>query len=358
MALISQMYNIGSGTGTRRDSSLPSPPAKSKTNTADFASTVTADPTYGAIQTSYQFWPVNTVLPGHTFAIGSGGVTAFNETNTLVLRNDNTGLTVWVKTYASLPYSPSVTYATAQAVVVDAIGNAAYILMSSNTTGYYLFKVIISTGVTTQLGTWSATAIGFMPPNAGGRAVSFGRFTNTSKTAIEFFGVGGTGPTDVNKWNVATVQVSNGAMTKQEVTPLVPYATESYRTYPDFVTDTSPKGAYIHYVTADKTIAAVIVPVKASSPSPGVVAVYRGNGRAMISVVKKGEYQYPLLVARSNGSLLVTDSEDRIAFRQAGSKDGLGDPFGGLDYYSQSDLDRWLKEIADDAGLPAGAPLW
>lgn len=356
MALISQMYNIGSGTG--RDSSLPSPPAKGETNTTDFASATTVDPNYGAVQTSYQFWPVDTLLPGHTFALGSGGVTDFNETNILVLRNDNTGLTVWVKTYASLPYSQSVTSAKAQAVVVDAIGNAAYILMSATGTDYYLFKVIISTGVTTQIGTWSATAIGFMPPSAGGRAVSFGRFTNTSKTAIEFFGVGGTGQADANKWNVATVQVSNGAMTKQAVTPLVPYATELYRTFPNFVTDTSPAGAYIHYVTADKTISTVIVPVKAASTSPGIVAVYRGKGRAMISVFKKGEYQYPLLIARNNGSLLVTDSEDRIAFRQAGAQAGLGDPFGGLDYYSRSDLDRWLKEIADDAGLPTGAPLW
>lgn len=356
MALISQMYNIGSGTG--RDSSLPSPPAKSKTNTTDFASATTVDSNYGAVQTSYQFWPVDTVLPGHTFGIGSGGVTSFNETNSLVLRNDNTGLTVWVKTYASLPYSPSVTSAGAQAVVVDAIGNAVYILMASTGTDYYLFKVIISTGVATQLGTWSATTIGFMPPNAGGRAVSFGRFTNTSKQAIEFFGVGGAGQSDVNKWNVATVQVSNGAMTKQAVTPLVPYATESYRTFPDFVTNISATGAYIHYVTADKTIAAVIVPVKASSPSPGVVVVFRGKGRAMISIVKKGEYHYPLLVARTNGNLLVTDSENSIAFRQAGAQAGLGDPFGGLDYYSQSDLDRWLKEIADNAGLPAGTPLW
>lgn len=356
MALISQMYNIGSGTG--RDSSLPSPPAKGKTNTADFASAPTDDPTYGAIQTSYQFWPVDTILPGHTFAIGSGGVTDFNETNNLVLRNDNTGLTVWAKTYASLPYIPSVTSARAQAVVVDAIGNAAYILMSASGTDYYLFKVIISTGVTTQIGTWSATAIGFMPPNAGGRAVSFGRFTNTSKTAIEFFGVGGTSQSDVNKWNVATVQVANGTMTKQKVSPLVPYATESYRTFPNFVTNTSPAGAYIHYVTADKTISAVIVPVKADLAGTGVVAVFRGKGRAMISIVKKGEYQYPLLVARPNGDLLVTDSEDRIAFRQAGAQAGLGDPFGGLDYYSRSDLDRWLKEIADNARLPAGTPLW
>ncbi|WP_256364883.1 hypothetical protein [Aeromonas schubertii] len=31
---------------------------------------------------------------------------------------------------------------------------------------------------------------------------------------------------------------------------------------------------------------------------------------------------------------------------------------GRFDFYDQSDLDRWVNQIADEAGLPAGTPWW
>ncbi|WP_279477051.1 hypothetical protein [Aeromonas veronii] len=99
------------GVGSASASTLPRAPAKAEKNTSDFSAVLpsgSSSSNEGAVKTAYQFFDVRKVIADHTFGIASGDVTGFTRSTVMVLRNDQTGLTVWSKAYSAFPFSGSV----------------------------------------------------------------------------------------------------------------------------------------------------------------------------------------------------------------------------------------------------------
>ncbi|MGL4751461.1 MAG: hypothetical protein ACRCXB_03415 [Aeromonadaceae bacterium] len=273
----------------------------------------------------------------------------------MLLRNDATGTTVWTKAYTALPWqggaSASEQTCRLSAVTLDLAGGFAYVVGMNGTT-FYLFKVVITTGSTTLVATLPA---GFSIQNAAteDNTIAFMRFTDATATSVEIFGLG----TSANTWRAMVILLSNGNVTTNvAVTPLTLFASEVYSTKPCYNTTQQP---YLNYVTRDKKTAALIFP-KAAAQGGFAVVVYRASGRTVAVATNTQAYQFPstLQAFSTRGHLMATDSKFGMAYRASGTAAGVGDVYGAYDAYDMNDVDRWLTEIADDAGLPVGVALW
>lgn len=343
------------GSGSVSNSLLPDPPAKAEYNTSEYSATT------GGGKTAYQFWDVRDVIAGHTFGINSGDGLSFSRSSVMVLRNDTTGTTVWTKAYADFPWdaTPGTNegYARLMSAVFDLVDGFVYLLgwrWNSTTTGKYnIFKTSITTGTTTLVMTLPA---GLGEPVASSQfenPVSFGRFTDSTRTIIEFFGLG----TTVNTWRAIVINVASATVVSNSaVTPLTLFAGESYNGLS--LQNTATFNACITYVTRDKKVAVSFLPNKSVSNGYGSLVVYRRSGRALATVASPLIYQFPGAGGVGRGLMGASDSLFTYSLRASGTLSGVGDPMGSFDAYDMNDIDRWLTEIADDAGLPAGVALW
>ncbi len=218
---------------------------------------------------------------------------------------------------------------------------------------FQLFKVQITTGLTVFVIQLPSE---FYTPslNVEYNAVSFSRFVDPQRTQLEFLGRS----QSQNTWRAIVVNVATGTLVSNvNVTPFPLYAGEVYgvKPTPDY---TDPP--FVHYVTKDRTLSCILVPKEFSVQTGFTVVVFRASARTVLSVTDKQAYQFPspIRAARNKGTLLATSSDGVLSFRAAGTFSGVGDHIGALDAYSSVDVDRWLTEIADNAGLPAGVPLW
>lgn len=355
MALISQMYGLGGSSSNSSNSILPAPPSKAKYNTSEYSAVT------GGGKTAYQFWDVRDVIAGHTFGISSGDGTSFSRSYVMVLRNDTTGTTVWTKAYTDFPWDAvpgtSEGHVRLVSAVFDLVDGFVYLLgwrWNSATGGKYnLFKTTITTGTTTRVMT---LPVGLGEPRATEQfenPVSFGRFTDSTRKIIEFFGLG----TAVNTWRSIVINIASiTVISNSAVTPLTLFAGESYNGLS--LQDTATFNACINYVTRDKKIAVSFLPNKSVSNGYGSLVVYRRSGRALATVASPLIYQFPGAGGTGRGMMGASDSLFTYSLRAAGTSAGVGDPMGSLDAYDMNDMDRWLTEIADEAGLPAGVALW
>lgn len=353
------------GVGSASASTLPRAPAKAASNTSEFSAVLPAGASSspeGAVKTAYQFFDVRKVIPEHTFGIASGDVTGFTRSSVMVLRNDQTGLTVWSKAYSAFPFSGAVQTGEQSvrlaAISFDMIDGYAYCLFlvvdTGNVQRYQLFKVQITTGNTTFI--VQLPAVVYAAPLANeSNPVSFLRFVDPERTLLEVFCVG----TTQNSWRAIVINlVTSSVVQNVAVVPFPLFAGELYGVKPVFGIADNP---FVHYVTKDKTTSCIMVPKDFGSSQTGyTVIVFRASARAVLSATDKQAYQFPSPIrpAQSKGTLLATSSDDVLSFRASGTFAGVGDHIGALDAYSRVDVDRWLTEIADNAGLPAGVPLW
>ncbi|MGU5635150.1 hypothetical protein ACV1DV_06315 [Aeromonas veronii] len=350
----------GSSTGSF-NASLPRPPRKAARNVADVSAVTVGSFTSGKNGRwayTYHFWDVSDVLPNHLFGISSGA-TKWGPSAVMALRNNITGLTVWTKAYSTLGTSGP------QAGVFDLAAGFFYVFTGA-TTELRLWKINISTGAATLVASDAGVKCpGFQPTDYP--TMMFARFISSDIIEFVYFVVYGTSA------RAATVNVKTGQFTDASPAFLPSgYAAsgESF-TYPS-LSQSSSVSASIQYITKDKKASLAFtpsrlldLPTQSSGTDAGdrgairTVMVTRGLARATLSIVDPG-YHIPYRYDSYDGTsaqVMMTDKTGAIAMvKEITQYIPAWD--GRFDFYDQSDLDRWVNQIADEAGLPAGTPWW
>ena len=353
------------GSGGSSNSSLPAAPAKAGRNTTDAAAIMPTGVTSGSngrYRYSYQFWDVSTVtgLANHTFAIGSGD-SSWDSSLVMALRNDATGATVWTKAYSTLGSTGP------HGVVMDITAGNVWVFVGNQGTGTLrLWRVKLSDGTATKVA--DAAVNNYQSGNTVPMMI-FARFAAAANT-IEFVFWGASANTIYS----CSVNTSTGVFSSPvQITPWgATLGGESYSRQSESGTDGD---ATIQYITKDKKAAITFTPSDLiNSPALGTatnggnrgsirtVIVYRGFSRAVLSIANDMyhiPYRADLMTTGSTvvEQLFVTDNAGAVANLKAKTQ-YVPAWDGRFDFYSADDLDRWIHEIADDAGLPAGTAMW
>lgn len=363
MALISQMYNVGGGSGGN-NTSLPTPPKKADRNTADISATVPAGITTGwngRFSYTYYHWDVRSVVPNCRFGIS--GNSAWDSSAVMALRNDSTGTTVWTKAYSTLgSYGP-------QACCFDMTNGFFYVFTTTNTE-LRLWKIRLSDGVATQV----ATDAGTKCPNYGYSVAYPGamlaRFISPDTIELVYYRKGSSPHlcyrTTVNVttgvFSVATEFNAVGYLAPSEAWA---FGSQSYGSGGGVAMNAS-----VQYVTADGKISVAFTPSRltdtpiASTATDGgdrgsirTYIITRGLGRCSISVVDPGyntPYRHDNNLYAAQEQFIATDNQGALAMMASRTQYILGWD-GRFEFYDAVDFDRWLTEIADEAGLPNGS---
>lgn len=356
------LKNIYGGSGGGVNTSLPTPPAKAARNTADITATVPAGITTGwngKFSYTYYHWDVRSVVPNCRFGISNNA--AWDSSATMALRNDSTGATVWTKAYSTLgAYGP-------QACCFDMTAGFFYVFTTTSSE-LRLWKIRLSDGTATQV----ATDTGTKCPNYGYSAAYPGamlaRFISADTIELVYYRVG-----VPHTCYRTTVNVNTGVLTVatefNAVGYLAPseawaFGSQSYGSGANPVMNAS-----VQYVTADGKISVAFTPARltdtpiASTSTDGgdrgsirTYIITRGLGRCGISVVDPGyntPYRHDNRLYASQEQFIATDNQGALSMMASRTQYTPGWD-GRFEFYDAADFDRWLKEIADEAGLPAG----
>ena len=342
-------------------SSLPAPPAKAKINTAVITSTLPSGITSGwngRFCYTYYHWDVTDVIPNCRFGITDSA--AWSSASVMALRNDATGTTVWTKAYSTLGDTGP------HGACFDLIGGFFYVFVVASTE-LRLWRIKLSDGTSTLI----ATDTGVKCPNYsyadGSPQGVVARFI--SPTVIEYVYYMGGSP---YKCYRTTVDVSTGIFTTATQFTAVGYfpPNELWSIGSQSYGSSSEPRVYasVQYVTRDGKISVSFtpsrltdVPVAGTSTSGGdrgairTYMITRGLGRCVLSVTDPAyhtPYRHDSLNA-NQCQLFVTSNDGAIAMITERTQYIPGFD-GRFDFYDAADFDRWLTEIADKAGLPAG----
>lgn len=338
---------------------LPSPPAKSAKNTSDFAAiypTGFSSGKNGRFRFSYQFWDISDAIPLHSFGLTTGDA-YWGPSVGMALRNDSTGLTIWTKPYSDFGTSGP------HGAVFDLAAGYLYLLTSNNsTTQLRLWRIRLSDGQATLLGSATAAQVPNYHYSLGTSSpMMFARFA--ADGSIEFVYMAGMNSAYAGK--VTTAGVFSTAVAISPWGAIL--SSENY------IFQSDGGGSSIQYITRDKRAAVCFMrtnlldlPMAPASTDAGdrgsirACGIFRGFGRAVITIVEPSYHipfradDYPSSTA---AQLFVTDNSGDIAMlREKTQYIPAWD--GRHDFYTMGDLDRWVHEIANRAGLPEGTPMW
>lgn len=360
MALISQMYNIGSDSGGN-NASLPTPPKKAARNTADITATVPSGVTTGwngRFSYTYYHWDVRSIVPNCRFGISGNGV--WDSSATMALRNDSTGATVWTKAYSTLGTTGP------QAACFDMVGGYYYVFTTTSSE-LRLWRIRLSDGNATQV----ATDTGTKCPNYQyglTRPMSvLSRFISATVIELVYYLSG-------HLLYRTTVDVTTGVFTTATQFNAVGYLapgeswTDGSQSYGGSANPVM--NASVQYVTADGKISVAFTPSRlidtpsASTTTDGgdrgsirTYIITRGLGRCSASVVDPGyntPYRHDNKLYTYQEQFIATDNQGALAMMTSRSQYIPGWD-GRFEFYDAVDFDRWLTEIADEAGLPKGS---
>ena len=343
-------------------SSLPAPPAKAAINTAVITSTVPAGITSGwngRFCYTYYHWDVSDVIPNCRFGITDSA--AWSKDSVMALRNDATGTTVWTKAYSTLGDTMP------QGACFDLTGGFFYVFVGSSE--IKVWRIKLSDGTSTLIATSTADKC---PGHGHTNPVPLAVVTRfISPTVIEYVYNDNSAPHLCYR---TTLDVSTGIFTTATQFNAVGYfpanevwtfGSESY----DSPTTPSLK-ASVQYVTRDGKISVSFtpsrlmnIPIAGTSTSGGdrgairTYMITRGLGRCVLSVTDPAYHTPYRHDAVSDNSLqrqmFVTSNNGAIAMITERTQYVPGWD-GRFDFYDAADFDRWLTEIADNAGLPEG----
>ena len=354
--MIDLEYKCSGSTNT----SLPAPPAKAKINTAVVTATVPSGITSGwngRFCYAYYHWDVTDVIPNCRFGITDSA--AWSKYSVMALRNDATGNTIWTKAYSDLGNTEP------HGACFDLTGGFFYVFVCTSTE-LRLWRINLRNGVQTLIATDTGVKCPYYSYNNGRPLGVVARFI--SPTVIEYVYY-------TNPYNLCyrtTVDVSTGIFTTATKFNAVGYLapgeqwsigskTYGINTAPDL-------NASVQYVTRDGKISVSFTPSRltdvpvagtsASGGDRGAIRTYmitRGLGRCVLSVTDPA-YHTPYRHDSLNWAqcqLFVTSNDGAIAMATEKTQYIPGWD-GRFDFYDAADFDRWLTEIADEAGLPEG----
>ena len=342
------------------NTSLPAPPAKAKINTAVITSTVPDSITSGwngRFCYTYYHWDVTDVIPYCRF--GMTDAAEWSKDSVMALRNDATGTTVWTKAYSTLGGTGP------HGACFDLTGGFFYVFVGASTE-LRLWRIKLSDGTSTLIATDTGVKCPYYNYNMVKPAGIVARFI--SPTVIEYVYC-------ANGYLCyrTTVDVSTGIFTTAKqfnaVGYLAPNESWSFgsQSYGSGYSTTPYLSASVQYVTRDGKISVAFtpsrltdVPVAGTSVSGGdrgairTYMITRGLGRCVLSVTDPA-YHTPYRHDAFDGQsqLFVTSNDGAIAMMTEKTQYIPGWD-GRFDFYDAADFDRWLKEIADKAGLPEG----
>ena len=357
MALISQMYNIGGGSGGY-NASLPTPPKKSVIRntseaTATLAFTGQNAGKNGMFSYSYYQWDIRSAVANCRFGISNN--TNWSSSSVMALRNDSIGATVWTKAYSTLGTSGP------QSACFDITGGYYYVF-TTTATELRLWRIRLSDGVATQVAVDTGTKCPSYPYGTTEPRGMIARFIATGVIEFIYYATAST-------CYRTTVNVSTGVFTTatsfNPVGYLAPSEIWSIPSSSGYVAPTA------QYITMDGKISICFtptqlldVPVAATGTDGGNrgsirhYIITRGLGRCTVGIVDPG-YNTPyrhdpaVLSGSYQEQFMATDNKGTVAMLTALTQYVPGWD-GRFEFYDAADFDRWLTEIADEAGLPAG----
>ena len=356
--MIDLEYKCSGSTNT----SLPAPPAKAAINTAVVTATVPDGITSGwngRFSYTYYHWDVTNVIPNCRFGITDAAT--WSSASVMALRNDATGTTVWTKAYSTLGNTVP------HGACFDLTGGFFYVFVAASTE-LRLWRIKLSNGASTLI----ATDTGVNCPNyiysSGIPMGIVARFI--SPTVIEYVYYTTGSPHLCYR---TTVDVSTGIFTTATQFNAVGYLavgetwSQGSKSYGSNST-TPVLNASVQYVTRDGKISVSFTPSRltdvpvadtgTSGGDRGAIRTYmitRGLGRCVLSVTDPAyhtPYRHDSFDANQS-QLFVTSNDGAIAMitERVQYINGWD---GRFDFYDMADFDRWLTDIADEAGLPAG----
>ena len=344
--------------------SLPAPPAKAKINTAVITATVPDGITAGwngRFCYTYYHWDVSNVIPNCRFGLTDSA--EWSKNSVMALRNDATGTTVWTKAYSTL----GAAFTALQGACFDLTGGFFYVFVCTETE-LRLWQIKLSNGASTLI----ATDTGVKCPDYGYRFMSpqgvVARFISPNVIEYVYYMSNMNGKS--NMCYRTTVDVSTGIFTTATQFNAVGYnAGETWSIGSDSYGTTPPElNASVQYVTRDGKISVSFTPSQltnipiagtgTSGGDRGAIRTYmitRGMGRCVLSITdpayhtpyrhdSRNAFQCQLFVTSNDGAIAMTT--ERVQYVPGWD--------GRFDFYDVADFDRWLTDIADEAGLPAG----
>ncbi|MFB2709765.1 hypothetical protein ACE1BU_02540 [Aeromonas veronii] len=347
----------GSSTGSF-NASLPRPPRKAARNIADVTATFPAGITAGSNgkwSFTYHFWDVSSVVANCRFGI-AGGSAPWDSSAVMALRNDLSAQTVWTKAYSTLGTSCP------HAGCFDLVGGFFYVF-TSTATELRLWKIRLSDGNATLV----ASDTGVKCPNfgyaIGQPAAMLCRFVSSDTIELIYYKNAAFHICYRTVVNLSSLSFSS-ATEFNAMGYLAP--TES------FTSPSSFNNSSVQYVTKDGRASLAFtpsglldVPVNGTSSNGGdrgsirAVVVTRGLARCTLSINDNG-YHIPYradLPSANVSQVMMTDNLGAISLLKEKTQYVPGWD-GRFDFYDQSDLDRWVHQIADEAGLPVSSPWW
>lgn len=343
------------------NTSLPAPPAKAKINTAVVTATIPDGITTGwngRFCYTYYHWDVTDVIPNCRFGITSA--TEWSKDSVMALRNDATGTTVWTKAYSNLGDTGP------HGACFDLTGGFFYVFVGASTE-LRLWRIKLSDGTSTLIATdkgvecpnynytsgipqgvvarfISPTVIEYVYYCISSRYTCYRTTVNVSTkiftTATNFNAVGYLAPTE--QWTLGSASYGNSSA--QLLNASVQYVTRDGKISVSF--------------TPSQLTDVPIAGTRVSGGDRGAIRTYmitRGLGRCVLSVTDPAYHtpyrhdslnvtQSQLFVTSNNGAIAMTT--EKVQYIPGWD--------GRFDFYDMADFDRWLKEVADEAGLPEG----
>lgn len=341
--------------GGSANTSLPAPPAKAAINTAVVTATVPNGITTGwngRFCYTYYHWDVTDVIPNCRFGITDAA--PWSSASVMALRNDATGTTVWTKAYSTLGSTQP------QGACFDLTGGFFYVFVGGSPVT--LWRIKLSDGTSTLIATGTSDKCPNHNSNFNMPVGVVARFI--SPTVIEYV---------YSKFGAeymcyrTTVDVSTGIFTTATQFNAVGYNAGETWTHGSYSYGYG-LNASVQYVTRDGKISVSFTPSRlintpvvgtsTNGGDRGAIRTYmitRGLGRCVLSVTDPAyhtpyrhdslsSYQRQLFVTSNNGAIAMTT--ENVQYVPGWD--------GRFDFYDAADFDRWLTEIADNAGLPEG----
>ena len=352
--------------GGSTNTSLPAPPAKAAINTAVVTATVPDGITSGwngRFCYTYYHWDVTDVIPNCRFGITDSA--EWSKDSVMALRNDATGTTVWTKAYSTLGTSGP------HGACFDLTGGFFYVFVSTSTELRF-WRIKLSDGTSTLIATDTGTkcpdyaykSYGYTPVGIVARFIS--------PTVIEYIYYR---YLESHLCYRTTIDVSTGIFTTATQFNAVGYKTEneywSKGSDSYYVYDAGPAlKASVQYVTRDGKISVSFTPSRLiNTPTVGTSTswwdrgairtymITRGLGRCVLSVTDPAyhtPYRHDSLNSSGRQNQLFVTSNDGAISMITEKTQYIPGWDGRFDFYDAADFDRWLTEIADNAGLPEG----
>jgi len=259
--------------------------------------------------------------------LNDGSYLVLNSGTTTITLNNSSGTAIWTKAVTSLAASAT---GLINSVWIDTVDGALYgIAVNSGSTTAYPFKIVLSTGVATQIGAGLTIPSNFL--SAG--SISIGYLTRSAQGSGDFTLFGG------NAGN-APRQISFSSSTGNQTVAIANVLSGSSALGNMFMTIPS-----IGYRTLDTTILmALVMPnIGSTNVSPIGIAVYR-NGKA--AVFSPQQFSAYTTAAGSMNTYVLMTVVGNSVLATSGTI-----PQGQIPMMLRSDFDTFLANVCTYMGI-------